>query len=230
MAVIKQAGETGPVRSLACPPPLMAVRIDPRDEAIAALVAERDTLAADLNAARAALALAETQTGEALAAAVVAARDAAYAEGRREGLAVVKTREADRVAAIARGVAEEAARFEERFALIDSLAAALARACLDRIFARPDAMAAMVTDALARHVATLRDDTVLSVRVSGTDFADTVALDEAVRTAGARATVAIDRDLPAGACRVAARLGQVDLDVPAQWDVLARLLDDMATA
>ncbi|WP_322966394.1 hypothetical protein [Sphingomonas fuzhouensis] len=226
MAVIKQAGGTGRVRQLTSPPPLTAILIDPRDEALALLQAERDALAAELAETRGVIARAEAQARERLD----TVREEALGEGRRAGLAAADTREAERVAAIARGVTAALAQFDARLTAMDGLAAALARACLDRIFARTDAMAAMVIEALARHLAMLRDDVLLSVQVSGADFADSQALDAAVREAGARATVAIDRDLPSGACRVAVRLGQVELDVPGQWDGLARLLDEMAAA
>ncbi|QXT34450.1 hypothetical protein KV697_11510 [Sphingomonas sanguinis] len=225
MAVIKQAEGIHGVRQLAGPPPLTAILIDPRDEAIALLQAERDTLAAQLAEAGDRIARADTQARDHIG----AAREEALSEGRRAGLAAAETREAERVAAIARGVTQALAQFDARLSATEGLAAALARACLDRVFAQPDATAAMVTQALARHFATLRDDAVVTVRVSGADFSDGEALAAAVRD-GARATVAIDRHLPSGACRVEARLGQVALDVPEQWSVLARLLDEMAAA
>lgn len=225
MAVIKQAEGINGVRQLAGPPPLTAILVDPRDEAIALLQAERDTLAAQLAEAGDRIARADAQARDRIG----AAREEALSEGHRAGLAAAETREAERVAAIARGMTQALAQFDARLAATEGLAAALARACLDRVFTRPDAMTAMVTQALVRHLAALRDDAVVTVRVSGADFPDGETLAAAVRESG-RVTVAIDRDLPSGACRVEARLGQVALDVPEQWSVLARLLDEMAAA
>lgn len=229
-AVIKQAATPGAIRALVAPVRHAVSVVDPRDEELAVLRAERARLEAEIAATRTAAARAAAAADDDLDAAVTRAREAALDEGRRAGLAAAEMRETDRVAAVADGVAAEATRLAARLEALDGLAASLARACLDRMFARPDAMAGMVTAALERHCLALRDGAALDVRVSGADFADTAALDAAVRAAGARATVSIDLDLPAGACRIAARLDRVDLDVPAQWAELARLLDGMAGA
>lgn len=227
-AVIKHAAEAGGVRSLAAPVRRMVEAPDPRDEALATLRAGTARLEAELAEVRRAAADAADQLRDEHEVAVERAREEAYSEGHRAGAATVETREGERAAILGAGLAAEVERFGERLVALDGIAAALARACLDRVFARPEAMAMMVAAALERHMATLRDHSALAVRVSGADFSDTGTLEAAARAGGARATVTIDPDLPAGACRIAARLGHVDLDVPAQWAALARLLDTMA--
>lgn len=218
-AVIKPAGAAA-VRSLIAAPVRPAG--DPRDATIAALSADRARLEEEVRALRGRLAQAATDAR--------AAAEAAREEGHRAGLAAADVSEAERVSVIAAGVVAASATFEQRIAAMDGLAAALARACLDRVFERPEAMAAMVTDALAHRIATLRDQAALAVRVSGADFADTTAIEAAVRAAGGEASVTIDPDLPSGACRIAARLGRVECDVPGQWAALGQALEAMAAA
>lgn len=205
MAVLKQA-DAAVVRALVAPPIPVAV-----DEA--------ELLRADIAALRADIVRAE----EAAKTAVTRAREEGLAEGRKVGMASVERSERERVDLLAKGLAAEAQRLSERLQALDGLAAALARACLDRVFAPPEAMAAMVADALDHRLAMLRDRTGLTVRVSGADFADAAAL-------AGPGEVTIDPDLPSGACRIGVRLGQIDLDVPRQWAAIARALDEMAGA
>lgn len=143
-------------------------------------------------------------------------------------MAAAQVQEDGRVTAIAAGVGDAATNLAERLNAIDGLAAALARACLERVFARPDAMAAMVTDALRRQMQMLHDDAMLAVRVSNVDFTETTSIEAMARESGARLAVTIDPDLPAGACRIEARLARIDIDVPGQWATLAAALDAMA--
>ena len=71
---------------------------------------------------------------------------------------------------------------------------------------------------------------VVSVAVSAHDFADDAAL--AVLAAGAAlpaTQLAARADLPAGACRVALRLGEVELDPAGQWAVIVAALHAIGT-
>ncbi len=205
MAVLKQTEATA-VRALVAPP--MPVAVD-----------EAERLRADLTALHADA----VRAAEAAKIAIAKARDEGLAEGRKAGIASVERSERKRFDLLAKGLTEEAARLADRLQALDGLAAALARACLDRVFARPEAMAAMVSNALDHRLAMLCDRTGLTVRVSGKDFADAVAL-------AGPGKITIDPDLPSGACRIGVRLGQIDLDVPGQWAAIARALDEMAGA
>ncbi len=205
MAVLKHADATV-VRALIAPPMPIAP-----DETVL-LRTEIAALRAD--AVRAA---------EAAKAAIAKAREEGLAEGRKAGIASVERTERERVDLLAKRLGEETTRLSDRLQALDGLAAALARACLDRVFARPEAMAAMVGNALDHRLAMLRDRTGLTVRVSGADFTDAAAL-------AGYGEVTIDPDLPTGACRMGVRLGRIDLDVPGQWAVIARALDGMAGA
>lgn len=205
MAVLKQM-EATTVRALIAPP--LPVAVD-----------EAQQLRADIAALRADAA----RAAEAVKTAIAKACEEGLAEGRKAGIASVERSERERVELLAEGLAAEATRLSERLQALDGLAAALARACLDRVFARPEAMAAMVADALNHRLALLTDRTGLTVRVSGKDFTDVTAL-------AGHGDVTIDPDLPSGACRIGVRLGQIDLDVPKQWAAIAQALDEMAGA
>ncbi len=204
MAVLKPTDATS-VRALVAPP---MVAID-----------EAERLRAELAALRADA----VRAAEAASVAIAKAREEGLAEGRKAGIVSVERSERERIDLLAKGLAAEAQRLSERLQALDGLAAALARACLDRVFARPEAMAAMVADALDHRLGMLRDRAGLTVRVSGNDFTDAASL-------VGHGEITIDPDLPSGACRIGVRLGRIDLDVPQQWSAIAQALDEMAGA
>lgn len=187
---------------------------DPRDAELARLMAEVERL----NRANA-------EAAEASARAVAAARE----DGRRQGLGEAETREADRLAALGKGLAQSAAAFAARLDRLDALAPALVREALAKLFADIDGWAGPVEAALARQLADLRLAAVVAVRVSPQDFPDAEALAGLAHALGIEGTsVEADRALPAGASRIECRLGQVDLDLPDHWRALSALLEDMA--
>ncbi len=225
-AILKQASaHASGIRSLSVPdaPATVAeIAVDPHAEELTVLHGE----IARLTAERAQAARQTERTAARHEEALAAVRD----EGFRDGLAAADSREGERLEALRTGLADEALRFGDRLAALDTLAVAIARAALDKMFARSDAMDEMVTAALSRHVATITDHSVLTVRVSADDFPDPATLEGAMRAIGGRVSVTSDDSLPAGACRIAARLGHVDLDIPAQRSALFDLLDAMAAA
>ncbi|WP_230635812.1 hypothetical protein [Sphingomonas sp. Leaf4] len=228
MVLKDAAGQGGTVRRLSATVPAVPVPppIDRHAEALAAAQAEITRLRTESERLRRQLADAATATRTA----VVEARKAGHAEGHAAGLAAAADRAADRIALLAKGVGEAGARIDARLADMDRLAAALIHAALAKLFADPDAMAAMVVATVARHAAVLRDGALLSLRVSGRDFADTMAIEAALGDGAVPVVLSIDPALPSGACRASLRLGAVDLDVPAQATRLLRLIDAMADA
>lgn len=206
MAVLKPS-ERGIARPLQAP-------------AIPAAIDEAARLRTELAEVRAAAA----RAAETAKAAIAAARVEGITEGRAAGIASVERSERERLTLLAKGLADARDQLSKRLTALDGLAAALARMCLARVFARPEAMAAMVCDALSHRLTLLRDRTDLTIRVSGADFADPAAL------AAIGAAVTIDPDLPSGACRMTMRLDRIDLDLPGQWATIAQALDDMAAS
>lgn len=218
MSAVIKSGLRGDVRRFAgdAPEPVrqLAPVPDPRD-------AERERLLAEI-------ARLEERCEEERAAAVralEAAREKAYAEG----LAAAETREAERLAVLGKELAGCGAAFAARLDVLDGLAPALVRAALAKLFADCEGWAAAVEAMLSRQLAALRRGSIVAVRVSPLDFPDFEALGALVAALGIEG-VAIepDRELRAGASRIECRLGQIDLDVRAQWQSLSALLAEMA--
>lgn len=214
MSALIKSGDAPAIRAFARdaardPEPLAAA--DPREAEVAALRGEIARLTKALTEAR-----------------VQAKADAdkAREEGRKVGLAEAEEREEDRIDALRRGIDDATEAFDQRLELLDGLAPQLARAALDKLFAPADRFAEMVEAMLARQLGQLRRSSVVAIAVSPKDFADPSALAAALGTG--EVAVALDSDLASGACRIDCRLGQIDLDVRAQWAELSALLEQMA--
>jgi flagellar biosynthesis/type III secretory pathway protein FliH len=104
----------------------------------------------------------------------------------------------------------------------------LARAALEKLFTDPAQWAAMVEAMLARQLAALRRSSIVAIHVSPHDFVEVEVLASALGSEASR--FVRDPELASGACRIACRLGQVDLDVREQWSALAAVLDAMGDA
>ncbi|WP_028967834.1 hypothetical protein [Sphingomonas phyllosphaerae] len=195
---------------------MVAERVAVRDPA---LVAWEDRVAA----------LEATLAAERLAAerAAVTAR-AAIAEARRAGLAEAVADDKRRVTLLADGIGRAEAAWRERLAATDRLAAQLATLVLGRIFGECDDWAELVTRALTEQVAQIGAHAIVAVTVSAADFADAAGLAAAVGLPAA--TVTCDAALPAGACRIALRLGQVEIDPSRQWTAFEDALRELGGA
>lgn len=149
----------------------------------------------------------------------------AHAAGRDEAVAD----DARRTAALEAGVKQAVGAWREGLAQVDLLAASLAASALGKLFNESADLAAMTSRTLARRVERLDRGSVVSVGVSPSDFPDGPAIDALARRAGIAASrIAARPELPAGACRLALRLGEVDLDPLGQWAVLHDALRAMA--
>lgn len=189
---------------VAAPPPR-----DPRIDALEARVAELEQLIA-----------AERRQAER---AVASARDA----GRGE----IVADDTRRIDLLERGIADAVAAWRDRLAGIDGLAAALAAAALAKMFGDSPDLAALTARTLAHHLERLDRHAIVSVGVSLADFPDHAALTAlAGRTGLAPACVTARAELPAGACRVALKLGEVELDPLGQWAAIEHALDEMGAA
>lgn len=152
------------------------------------------------------------------------AENAARAEGRLAGLAEAEDRSDERLAEVRQALVDAAQHFQGQLALLDGLAPQLARAALDKLFARSGDWAAMVEAMIARQLQTLRRSAEVMLYVSGEDF-DAA---QAAALGGGQCRVEIDPDLHSGAARIVSRLDRIDLDVREQWRDLTALLDTMA--
>ncbi|MEH3040417.1 MAG: hypothetical protein PGN21_10190 [Sphingomonas paucimobilis] len=183
---------------------------DPREETIAALRQE----------------VAQLQAAAVRTAAAQDARVAdAAAQAEREARDAVQRDDAARTALLEQALVAARAALDERLALLDRLAPALARMALDRLFAASDDRTALVEAMIARRLAAFRREAVVAVVVSAADV-DAVALaDLSDRLNGV--TVRPDPTLAGGRCRIEARSEALPLDLDTEWATLAAALDAM---
>jgi flagellar biosynthesis/type III secretory pathway protein FliH len=158
--------------------------------------------------------------------AVVAARE----EGERSGQQQATDDSAARLARLESTLPDLQAELAARFAGIETLAAALARDSLDRLFTETDDRSALVVDLIRGQMARIEAETVMTVEVSALDFTA-----ETVRALPARLSLeslhCVRRDdLESGACQLGLRLGRIELGIAQQWGALATLLGELAGA
>jgi flagellar biosynthesis/type III secretory pathway protein FliH len=217
--LIKQAAGGVAVARLPLPParPVAPPPGDPRVDDLKARVAELEqAIEAERRASVRAIEEERRQSNRAVADARAAGRKEATADDAR------------RIDLLQEGVADAIAAWRDRLASIDGLAATLAAAALAKVFGDSLDLAALVARTLAHHLERLDQRSVVSVGVSPDDFPDAGALTTLATRAGlAPACIVARQELAAGSCRVALRLGEVELDPTAQWAVLDRALRAM---
>jgi flagellar biosynthesis/type III secretory pathway protein FliH len=149
----------------------------------------------------------------------------AIADARKAGRAEVVADDEERLKLVGQGLAAAVAEWRGGLAQVEQLAASLATTVLEKIFGDDRERAAMVRATLQHHVERLDAEAIVHVRVSTLDFVDPAAVEGLAQSCGlSRTRLTADRDLPPGACRVALRLGEVDLAPQRQWAILADLL------
>lgn len=187
--------------------------VDPREAVIAALRQE----------------VAELQVAATRSAAAQDGRIAdAVAQAERKAREAVQRDDTARTMALEKALLVARAALDERMALLDRLAPALARTVLDRLFAAADDRAARVEAMIARRLQAFRRDAVIAVAVSATDIDEPMLAGLAARLNG----VAVRHDpmLTSGRCRIEARSEALPLDLDTEWGTLAATLDAMAEA
>jgi len=151
------------------------------------------------------------------------AMEAGRAAGRLEGAAI-----ADEALAILEASAAGAVDdLRESLRNVETLAVALAKAAVAKVFGEVGAPADRVSLIVRRQLAALERSAVLSVQVSTADFPDTEAL-AALQEAGGLGPVELQArdELGSGDCRIRLRLGELEVGVGQQWARLAALFDE----
>jgi flagellar biosynthesis/type III secretory pathway protein FliH len=209
----------------AAPPP-----VDPERVALEArletLLAEVERLRAEAAEAQAAIATAEAEVvrvareGEEARA---AAEQAAHAAGLAEG--------AEAKAQLLARLESAADRAMDQFRVdlrgMETLAVALSKAALAKVFGDDREMAHRVARLVRRQVEALDRESILRVEVSAADFAAAAALDDFAHDAGLSGVeIKAIEELDAGDCRIRLRLGELEVGLAQQWSRLSDLLDD----
>jgi flagellar biosynthesis/type III secretory pathway protein FliH len=183
---------------------------------------ENATLGEELEAARAETARASREGEEAAAAAAESAREAGWAEGAEA--------KAEALARLEDAVDRAMDQFRIDLRGMETLAVALSKAALAKVFGDDRDMAHRVSRLVRRQIEALDRDSVLRVEVAVADFADPTALGDLGRDAGLDGieVKAVD-ELSAGDCRIRLRLGELDVGLAQQWGRLTSLLDEALT-
>lgn len=207
------------------PPPVDAARlelerqVEALSQDVAALTEDKDALAETLEVREADLARMQLELDAAVAEAEARGRAAGLAEGaeaKAESLEILEdaARKAmDQLRGDLRGM--------------ETLAVALAKAALAKVFGDDRDMAARVARLVRRQLEGLDRAAVLRIEVAAADFADAAALADLSLAAGLEGieVKAIDL-LPPGDCRIRLRLGELEVGLGQQWGRLSALLDE----
>lgn len=151
----------------------------------------------------------------------------AFERGLAEGAKRAVTREDDRQAALAEGLAAAQEEFSACLARLDILALEVAQTALARIFGDETLYSGMVAATLRRQMADIEQIMAIRACVSPADFPDERAL---VTLAGGLPGLDVTHDpaLAAGDCRIDLRLGRIEAGIGKQWTRLSALIDDLA--
>lgn len=187
-----------------------------------------------LRAALAALA-AELAERDAAIAAMPDRIDSAFRDGAEEGREAGRLEAEDKGAATLAAIGEAAeqalVRFAEDMKGLERLAALLASVCLERMLLASDERAAIVAALIGGQVALLAAGAVLGIQVSSEDFAAPEALERlAAGLPGPACEIVASSALASGDCRIALRLGALEVGLDQQWGSLRAALDAMIDA
>lgn len=187
---------------------------------------QRERLEAELAALAAALA----ERDEAIArhsGELEDARGEGFEEGRRSA-------EDDGTAALAaiEAAADRAlALFAEQLGEMETLAALLARTCLERLLLATEQRSALVCELIAGQARALDSEALVRISVSASDFLTAADLEAVATALGSRRCELVASDeLDSGECRIALRLGTLDIGLSQQWGSLRDILDDAIAA
>ena len=183
---------------------------------------ERERLAAELAALAAALA----ERDEAIAGHAGALEDA-HREGREAGRREAEDESAAALAAIEAASERALAAFADELGEMETLAALLARTCLERLLLATEPRAALVCELIAGQARALDAEAMVRITVSASDFLTAQDLEAVTASLGSRRCELVASDeLDSGDCRIALRLGTLDIGLGQQWGSLRAILDD----
>jgi flagellar biosynthesis/type III secretory pathway protein FliH len=162
------------------------------------------------------------------------ALEAAYAKGEVDGRAAAGDAfEDDRAAAfdaLTEGISSARDDLRRAFEGFEALAMLVAIEAIDKMTGNPEHYRAILVDAIRAQVRDVRDTGILSVTVSRCDFPDTREIAALEHSLGSTSeTICVSDDLVRGECRINLQLGEIELGLDRQWDVLKAMLANLAT-
>ncbi|MET0182992.1 MAG: hypothetical protein ABW199_08925 [Caulobacterales bacterium] len=153
----------------------------------------------------------------------------ARASAKRDAETAFVRDEAQALAALKAGIADALQKADAQIKSLETLSLAIGETALQTAFAEPRHYQDMVGRAVQAQIGALRRETVLAVQVSAADFRDDMALRKLRETlGGGKLELRADPVLPAGACRIDVRLGQIEFSLPKHWEKLKSHLQSLA--
>jgi flagellar biosynthesis/type III secretory pathway protein FliH len=207
------------------PPPVDPQRLE-LELRVEALTEEAQRLRDEKAALEAAIEAAGAEAAR-LAREAEAAVAAAEEAGRAVGLAEGAEAKAEALARLEAAADRAMDQFRTDLRGMETLAVALSKAALAKVFGDDRDMAYRVARLVRRQIETLDRDAVLRVEVAAGDFTDPAALEGLVADAGLDGIeVKAIEDLQPGDCRIRLRLGALEVGLGQQWGRLSSLLDE----
>jgi flagellar assembly protein FliH len=149
------------------------------------------------------------------------AAEEAFTRGEKTARAAYRRDEEAALAVLRTGVDSALATLRDQAANTEAVALLVCQIALEKVFGDAPDYRELVTRAVRVQIAALRRGTVVQLRVSAADFPGDQALRELeARLAAGALDIRPDPALPAGACRIELRLGQIELSVADHWDRL----------
>lgn len=154
--------------------------------------------------------------------------ESGYAQGVRDGLAQAQTRGDEKAQALAATMAAALEQWKAKLDQMDRLAAALARATVEKLFDGVGPAIHWTEAAIARQVTTLGEQAIVKASVSPTEFSDDALslLDQRL----SKATVTRDPTLNSGQCCLTLQMGRLELNVAEHQAAILAKLDEFSGA
>jgi flagellar biosynthesis/type III secretory pathway protein FliH len=164
---------------------------------------------------------------------IIAESESAYARGKADGQATFERNEAERLQALEAALATLVEEGRAQFKHIERLALLLCETSLEAVFDRYGDLKELTTRAIGHQMRGLRRETILSLRVSASDFPDETVLsdlEQRLGLQGSQVRLESDAKMEAGEGVIVLRLGHVEISLPEHWLSLQGALRAMAAA
>lgn len=155
----------------------------------------------------------------------------AFAEGEDAGRSAAENdfedSRAEALAALEKGMIAAREDFAASLEKFEQLAVQVALEALEILVDDKEAFSAILRSAISRQLSAIDAATIVSVTVSRSDFPDSRELSELEAALSAPASsLRLSDDLPVGNCRIALKVGTVELDLARSWREISGILSE----
>lgn len=157
---------------------------------------------------------------------------AAYAKGESAGRSMAEEEfedsRAEALAALEAGLAAAREQFAEALSGLEALSIAVAVEAVEQLFGDAAKHREFMMQAITTQLDRLRDEAIVAISVSRSDFPDTREIAALAEAVGDHAGSLIARDdLATGECVIALRLGKVEMSSQRQWSDIKTALSSL---